>query len=66
MNIGDIVKVKGVSQKGKNRVKEHGEEWEVFGFNEFMKRIGLKSVKTKYRRWVDTIEKDEDFEIIKE
>ena len=29
MNIGDIVIVEGISQKGKNRVRELGNEWKV-------------------------------------
>lgn len=64
LKVGDKVLVEGVSQKGKNRVNEHGEEWEVFGFNESFKRIGIKSTKTKYRRWVDTMIDDEDFKLI--
>ena len=64
MKVGDTVKVKGVSQKGKTRVKEHGEEWEVVNFNDSINRIALCSTKTGYVRWVDE-KNDKDFEVIK-
>ena len=61
----DIVKVQGISQKGKTRVSVHGELWEVINFNESISRIALRSTKTGYVRWVDETE-DTDFKVIKQ
>lgn len=53
MEIEDIIKLKGVSRHGKNRINQHGTEWEIFGFPEtvgFSNLKGgwvqLKSIKT--------------------
>lgn len=60
MNIGDKVIIEGISRKGKNRVREHGNVWEVTQMN--IKNFRLTSVSTKYIRWVDFID-DPDFKI---
>jgi hypothetical protein len=61
MEAGDIVKVEGVSQKGKSRIVEHGDEWKVVFINRFMGKVSLKSTKTDYIRWVNLVETDKDF-----
>lgn len=47
------VKVEPISQHGKTRIKEHGDEWIITGKNESMKRIKLESKQTGYVRWID-------------
>lgn len=63
MEVGDIVRVVGVSQKGKSRVIEHGDEWKVRAFNPSMGRFILSSTATDYIRCVDTKVVDKDFKV---
>ena len=51
-----------MSQHGKTRIKEHGDEWTVTGKNESMKRIKLESKQTGYIRWINE-ENDKHFRI---
>ena len=60
--MGDIIKIRGVTRHGKNRVHEHGEMWEVTEWKSEL-RPGLpfiRSIKTGDERWLDP----ENFEII--
>lgn len=45
-----IIKIKGVTSKGKNRVNEHGDEWEVIQNRPHIGQL-LKAVKTGYLKW---------------
>ena len=47
--IGDIVRVSGVSGKGKNRTREHGVDWVVK--DAVGSDLLLSSVQTGYLRW---------------
>ena len=63
-----LVKVKGKSSKGRNRVKEHGDLWEVTNTSNAVCCDGklshfAKSVQTGYTRWF-AVEDDSDFEIL--
>ena len=63
-----IVKVKGKSSKGKNRVNEHGDQWEVIRTDKALccgDEIShfAASVNTGYTRWF-ALENDRDFEIL--
>lgn len=53
-----LVNVKGITLKGKNRVKEHGSDWEVIKYKD--SNLLLKSVKDEYLKWGPL----PDFEII--
>lgn len=63
--------VEGLSQTGKNRVREHGDTWLVIGVSENVNALKntpgilIQSIKTHYVRWMGR-EKDEDFQIIKQ
>lgn len=63
IRLNDIVEVVGVSKHGKNRIKEHGNEWRVAVFNGSMNRCGLESTQTQYIRWIDS-GIDKDFKIV--
>lgn len=54
------VKLKGKSLKGKNRIREHGEIWDVLVID---REMLLESLDKKDKRWVEQ-EDDKDFEII--
>jgi len=59
------MKLKGISAKGKNRINEHGDDWELIKaipFAECLKGPGLflKSTKTGYCRWMSP-DNDKDF-----
>lgn len=56
-----IVKLKGITNHGKNRIREHGEIWKVIEPNLTPKPIMLlvESVQTGDRRWVN-----HNFEVI--
>jgi len=73
--IGKTIKLKGISQKGKNRVREHGDAWCVFAetdhvlFNKgapgpwvFISPVG-KNQDHKASRWV-RVHNDVDFEVV--
>jgi hypothetical protein len=64
MEVGDIVRVVGVSKRGKSRVAEHGDEWTVVNNNLVLSRFKLISVKTDYIRWIDTKIEDKDFKVV--
>lgn len=51
--------VKGITLKGKNRIKEHGVIWDVVDESD---RLLLCSTVTKYLKWGP----DPDFEIVME
>ena len=60
--MGDIIKIRGVTRHGKNRVHEHGEMWEVTEWKSEL-RPGLqliRSLKTNDERWLDP----DNFEIV--
>lgn len=60
---GEFVVVEGISQKGKNRVREHGQVWKVRKVDE--NKIMLESTDGKENwRWVDNLN-DPDFELIR-
>lgn len=60
---GEFVVVEGISQKGKNRVREHGQVWKVRKVDE--NKIMLESTDGKDNwRWVDNLN-DPDFELIR-
>jgi len=62
--IGEFVEVEGKSQKGKNRIHEHGKVWKVIkALNSG--RILLESIDGKNgKRWVDD-QGDPDFRLVK-
>ncbi len=67
MNVGDVVQIRGKSQKGKSRVREHGEVWEVKKVDGSVDCLGsrpgvLLEATDGYCRWT-AIENDRDFEI---
>ena len=62
-NEGTIYVLEGISQKGKNRINEHGNEWELIQFNELINKYKFQSIKTEYIRWAYAIE-DEDFKVV--
>ena len=75
--LGKKVKLKGISQKGKNRVREHGETWSVFAETEtvlfaagkpgpwlFLAPVG-KNQDDKASRWV-RLSGDTDFTVTPE
>ncbi len=63
ISLNHIVVVKGLSKKGKQRIKEHGTKWRVVAFNGRMNRACLESTQTQYVRWIDS-GIDQDFEVI--
>lgn len=66
MNIGQTIKVRGLSQKGKNRIREHGNVWTIIQISEtvrFSSDIGpwllLRSLNGNSIRWMkETNDKD--------
>ena len=57
---GSTIILKGISNHGKNRIREHGDKWEVLGLpsgvistNPKPTRLCIKSVKTGEERWLD-------------
>ena len=60
--MGDIIKIRGLTRHGKNRVHQHGEMWEVTEWKSDL-RPGLqfiRSLKTGDERWFDP----EKFELV--
>lgn len=58
--VGKTLQLKGLTTKGKNRIREHGEKWILI---KFRKDIGLlQSVNTGYLKWGPA----PDFEIVNE
>ncbi len=57
-----LIKIEGITRKGKNRVKEHGEWWEVLDWIHPTNPIGfaIKSMSTDEERWMTN-----DFKIVK-
>lgn len=60
-NLGDHVVVEGISQKGKNRCREHGVVWEISKVWGSQKLL-VATDGTRYMRWVDGPD-DPDFKI---
>jgi hypothetical protein len=73
--LGKIIKLHGITQKGKNRVREHGNEWTVFAETErvlfspdkkgpwlFIAPIG-QTQDSKASRWVHQ-NNDPDFKLV--
>lgn len=59
----DLVFVKGISQRGKNRVNEHGAVWKVKKTT-INDGVLLESTDgTQYWRWVEPLD-DVDFDIV--
>ena len=56
-----IIKLKGITKHGKNRIHEHGDEWRVLEpqFNPSPAMLFIESVKTGDRRWLN-----HNFEIV--
>lgn len=52
--IGTLCRLKGITLKGKNRIREHGEIWEILEpiVSPRPDRLFVKSVKTGDVRWV--------------
>jgi hypothetical protein len=51
-----IVKIKGITKHGKNRVHEHGDEWKVIEDHPLIPKpseLFIESVKTGDRRWLN-------------
>ena len=55
------IKLEGITQKGKNRVKEHGQWWDVMDWSSPTASIdfAIESVMTGDRRWITN-----DFKIV--
>ena len=76
MTKGQIVKVVGVSQKGKNRIRENGNEWEVIagpqhvrfdsGEHVLLAPKGHDKEEVTVWRWVKVNEPDKDFAFVVE
>ena len=73
--LGKKIKLKGITQKGKNRIRENGDEWNVFAETDrvlfapnqtgqwlFIAPIG-KDQDHKASRWIRFLE-DPDFDIV--
>lgn len=58
--MGTIYCIAGISQKGKNRVKEHGSLWECVKVEGG--EMLLKSTQDGYLKWME-LTKDRDFRI---
>lgn len=68
MIVGDTVLVKGITQKGKTRIAEHGEFWEIINKLDWVSCINapgvfLKSHKTGHMRWTGIENGIGDFDI---
>lgn len=67
-NTGARVTLKGTSQHGKNRVREHGSDWELIELRRSVPALDggggafLKSPRTGDLRWVK-LENDPNFEV---
>ena len=66
---GMVITLKGKTNHGKNRIREHGTEWKVLGLPEGVIAMmptprfpTIKSLKTGEMRWLD----EKNFEIISE
>ena len=65
------VRLKGVSTKGKNVVRNHGEDWAVIGIRDSLPRFGqgpfalVESKKDKDMRWIH-LTSEPNFIIIEE
>lgn len=60
-----ILRLKGISNHGKNRVREHGELWKVNTEHSSplrLNEISIQSLKTGDLRWVNPFE-DRNFEM---
>ena len=62
-----MIKLKGITGHGKNRIREHGELWEILEFPTGVVSMTpkpsltpIKSVKTGEERWLD----EKNFEIV--
>lgn len=69
MEINSTILLKGLSQKGKNRIRENGEEWTVLAIRltvKFTSEPGpwilVESLKTGHVRWVH-VSNDKDFKV---
>ena len=64
------IRLTGKTRHGKNRVREHGDVWEVIGLPTGVlnmtptpKLTTVKSVKTGDERWIDMVGEDKNFSI---
>ena len=49
----ELLRLKGVTGHGKNRIREHGEEWLVLDHSSPIRsEIFIESIKTGDRRWL--------------
>ena len=56
--------LKGKTQKGKNRIREHGQNWKLVRNGYAIKgSLLLKSIQTDYMMWI-AVNNDKDFETI--
>jgi len=55
--MGNIITLKGLTGHGKNRVREHGEKWEVVETTLTPKPMfpPIKSLRTGEERWLDDV-----------
>lgn len=64
-----IIKVEGISNLGKNRIREHGDEWEIEETRDSVPCLNngqgfkLKSLKTGFIRWM-AVSADKDFVVV--
>jgi len=60
--MGDIIKIRGLTRHGKNRVREHGEMWEVTEWKSDLRpgQPSIRSIKTGEERWLDP----DNFEVV--
>lgn len=69
--VGDSITIRGISQKGKNRVREHGNSWKIIRSEETVTIfVGLGNTPgflleapDGYWRWMRK-EDDADFEVV--
>lgn len=61
---GEFVVVAGISQKGKNRVREHGAVWNVFKVHDNGNVMLMSTDGDAYFRWVEA-QDDPDFDLLR-
>ena len=75
INTGKILRLKGKTKKGKDRINQHGELWKVTMIKPFEGVMRLESLNNTFKfngkmikdvRWVSTsiVTQDENFELV--
>ena len=75
INTGKILRLKGKTKKGKDRINQHGALWKVTEIRPFEGVMRLESLKDTFKfngkmikdvRWVSThiVTQDENFELV--